>query len=587
MFNIKAHLTEQVKKAYTKHFEVPMEDKINVHTCNKNADYKLVLPSILRMLQAAGVKTSTEDLTKKLCENIEPNWFLVENDNASILFTIKPELAEKLLSQTSAISLKSDDTLTLKKPLKVLVDFSSPNIAKDMHVGHLRSTIIGDSICNLFEHLGYDVDRVNHIGDFGLQFGMIIQHLLEKYPKYNEHSFSIKDLQSFYAQSKKRFDSEPEFQKEAYQRVVDLQSGNADIVNAWNYIKDISRQSYNEIYDRLDISLVECGESFYQDKIPAMVAELEAAGICIMEEGRKIIKVSGYEVPLTVVKSDGGFTYDTTDLCAVKYRLGLGKDKIIYVVDNGQAIHFQMIFKVAALMGWVKPDATDKLVHVGFGLVQGADGKKFKSRDGDTVKLKDLLDQAVAEARKAITDRNSDHIHDAQNNSLSDTDKNNIVKTVAYGSVKYADLASMRTNDYKFSFEKMLSLKGNTGTYQLYEYVRICAIMRNAGAYASKIGSGAFKITEKEEMAVCKVLLQLPEIIQKVSEDLMFHSLCTYLYDLSNAFSSFHTKCRCLYFDDKKTLIDANLSRLLICLHTKKVLEICFEILGIERLEKM
>lgn len=290
MLNIKAHLTEQVKKAYAKHFTVPVDDKIlSVHSYGKNADYKLVLANLIRILQNGGVKTSAEEISKKLCEGIDQANFIVDSDKTSITFTIKPEYVIRLLGSIDSVVLA--DTTTNQKQ-KILVDFSSPNIAKDMHVGHLRSTIIGDSICNLFEHLGHDVDRVNHIGDFGLQFGMIIQHLLEKYPNYTNHSFSIEDLQGFYAQSKKRFDSEPEFQKEAYQRVVDLQSGNLRIVGAWNFIKDISRQSYNEIYDRLGIHLTECGESFYQDKIPAMVVELEAAGICVLEEGRKIIRKS-------------------------------------------------------------------------------------------------------------------------------------------------------------------------------------------------------------------------------------------------------------------------------------------------------
>jgi arginyl-tRNA synthetase len=463
----------------------------------------------------------------------------------------------------------------------ILVDFSSPNIAKDMHVGHLRSTIIGDSICKLHEIFGHNVLRINHIGDFGLQFGMIIQHLLEKYPNYKESNLSITDLQNLYAESKKRFDVDADFKKEAYQKVVQLQLNiNNDIVSAWNFIKDISRLSYNDIYDRLGVKLEEYGESFYQDKIPDVIQELGLKGMLVDDNNRKIIKLDKFELPLTVVKSDGGYTYDTTDLAAVKYRLvDLNMDKVIYVVDEGQTLHFELIFEVAKIMGWKRDD--QELVHVGFGLVLDDTGKKFQSRKGDTIKLKDLLDKSLVVAGNVYDKVRKD------DNGIGEDERKLIIKNVAYGSIKYADLASMRTTTYKFSLEKMVSLKGNTGVYNLYEYVRICAIVRKAGDFINDLDPRGVSIEDKEEANVCKQILLFPEIIERAYSTLMFHIVCAYMYDLTTAFSSFYKKYKCLVFDSEKNVIGINNNKMLICVSTKKILETCFFVLGINTLDRM
>lgn len=465
----------------------------------------------------------------------------------------------------------------------ILVDFSSPNIAKDMHVGHLRSTIIGESICRLFEKLEHNVLRINHIGDFGLQFGMIIELLLEQFPNYIEQNFSIGDLQDFYAKSKKRFDSDDNFKKRSYEKVVLLQSGDIEIVKAWNFIKDISRNSYNEIYEKLDIKLDEKGESFYQPLIPELISELEAARLLQEDDGRKIIKIEGYELPLTIVKSDGGYTYDTTDLAALRYRLvELKMDKVYYVVDMGQSLHFDLCFEVAKKTGWL---TNQEVVHIGFGLVLGEDKKKFKSRDGNTIKLNELLNQSIQCASKVY----DEHINDSTSEKVTDEERDLIIKNVAYGSIKYADLSATRTNDYIFSFDKMLSLKGNTGAYQLYMYVRICAILRKAGIFSENALKqiDSFNIKSKEELELCKIILLFPEILEKISEDLLFHTLCSYLYSLSNSFSNFHRTNRCLNFDDEKKIVDADINRLLICYSTKKIMEFCFYILGIKLVERM
>ena len=587
MMNIKYYINSQIQAAYDSSGNYPVERKfLNVVYFGDHYDYSnKSLMGLQKILESKGVIKNIKELFDILVQRLDPNNFQVIFDRNCLNVNLKPELIIQLFKQNNFTNLITD----LPKQ-KILVDFSSPNIAKDMHVGHLRSTIIGDSICNLYELLGHQVSRINHIGDFGTQFGMIIQHLLEAYPDYENSNLNINDLQKFYAESKKRFDTEPNFKIKAYEKVVMLQRGDPEIVKAWNFIKDVSRKSYDGIYKRLNIcNLIECGESFYQQFIPDLILELEAANILIEDDGRKIINVPGFDneddVPLTIVKSDGASTYDTTDLAAVKYRLQtLNMDKVVYVTDTGQAKHFEMIFKVATMMNWKKDN--QELKHVGFGLVLGFDGKKLKSRSGDTVKLMELLDESLIEANK-IAEQQQELRIDDKKIILTDEEKSIINKNIAYGSIKYADLASTRTNNYKFAFEKMLSLKGNTGCYQLYEYVRIAAILRKAEAFLKDININDFTISEKEEINVCKLLLLFPEVIDDLADDLLFHKLCGYMYSLTSAFSSFHKNCRCLNFNDNKEIINVNLNRLVICLFTKNVLEKCFDILGLQKIEKM
>ncbi len=579
MQNIKLLLNTQIKASYGKHYAIPTDDKF-ISVINYNTNYSLKsLQGLQKYLHQNNIQITCEELCNQLTENINLEYFNVTIERNSVTISLKNTYIIKLVKKMLFGNVISK---TLDKE-KILVDFSSPNIAKDMHVGHLRSTIIGDSICKLYEAEGHNVHRVNHIGDFGLQFGMIIQHLLEKYPNYQNYDFTNTDLQNFYAESKNRFDNDAEFSIEAYKKVILLQSGDKEIVDAWNFIKNISRKAYSEIYNRLNIVIDEVGESFYQNQIYDLIKELEHNGILVEDHGRKVIKLDGYDLMLTIVKSDGGYTYDTTDLAAIKYRLvNLNMDKVIYVVDNGQSLHFELIFAVARICGWLKDN--QEIKHVGFGVVLGENGKKFKSRDGNTTKLSDLLDESLIKATEVIN-RNE------KNNGKQFTDKEKelIIKNVAYGSIKYSDLATVRTNDYKFSFEKMISFKGNTGAYQLYGYVRICAILRKTCVTETEILSHIveFDINEKEELNICKMILLFPEIIERINDNLNFHVLCTYLYDLSNSFSIFHKKCRCLSYDKNKVIIHIAYNRLLICIATKYILEECFNILGMNKLEKM
>ena len=358
---------------------------------------------------------------------------------------------------------------------KVIVDFSSPNIAKEMHVGHLRSTIIGDAIARVLEFRGYDVLRINHVGDWGTQFGMLIAYLREVYPEAltTANALELGDLVSLYKKAKVRFDEDEEFKQTARQEVVKLQAGASDSRHAWKLLCDQSRKEFQVIYDLLDIELEERGESFYNPFLQDIVNELAEKNLLEESEGAECVFLDGFTnkdgdpLPLIVRKSDGGFNYATTDLAALKYRVKEdGADRIIYVTDSGQANHFAGVFQVARKAGILPEDV--EVVHVPFGLVLGEDGKRFKTRSSETVKLKDLLDEAVIRTKNDLETRLKEEQREETPEFI-----NNVSQVVGLSAVKYADLSQNRTSDYKFDYDKMLDLKGNTAPYLLYAYVRV------------------------------------------------------------------------------------------------------------------
>lgn len=559
--------------------------------------YKAIF-GLKKYLDEHGIKMELDELADIIKTNFDDDNFEIEFERNSLNFNVKPIY---LTSAVKNIFSKKNIIQQSDKSKVVVVDFSSPNIAKDMHVGHLRSTIIGESVCRLFEELGHDVRRTNHIGDFGLQFGMLIQYMYEFCTDFDPQHATISDLQTFYAASKKRFDQDEEFKKLSYQRVVQLQSGDPEVVKIWNYFKDISRRSYDAIYERLEVKLDEVGESFYQNMIPDVIKELESKELLEKDNGRTVVKGSGKpptyktnkkgesvvkdngDPPLTVIKSDGGYTYDTTDVAAIRYRLqDLGAEAIYYVIDSGQSLHMSQVFETAKKAGWL----TDQTVkHIGFGLVLSeGDGKKFKSRAGDTIKLEALLDEALVRARKVVEDKQTE---------LSKEEIDKVVDAVAYGSVKYADLSSSRTNNYTFSFDKMLSLKGNTAPYLIYAYVRIESILRNAGTERVEMFNhiDEIKVEHDAEISLAKHILQFTDVVDKVSNSLMFHTLGKYLYDLSTEFHNFFSKCRCIHYDqfgeDPTKILKIEYGRLLLCEATRRVMEKCFYILGLKTLERM
>lgn len=491
-----------------------------------------------------------------------------------------------LEAQLNAI--KTDPRLGVPKannPQKEIVDFSSPNIAKEMHVGHLRSTIIGDCIARILEFRGHDVLRLNHVGDWGTQFGMLITYLREVYPQAltTANALDIGDLVSFYRQAKQRFDADENFQETARQEVVRLQAGAKDTLHAWKLLCEQSRKEFQVIYDVLDIKLIERGESFYNPLLPKVVADLETAGLVEENQGAKCVFLEGFTnregdpLPLIVQKSDGGYNYATTDLAALRYRIEEDQAKrIIYVTDAGQANHFAQFFQVAKKATWIPENV--ELVHVPFGLVLGEDGKKFKTRSGDTVRLKDLLDEAISRSRTDLEARLKEEGREETEQFIK-----NVADVVGISAVKYADLSQNRTSNYVFSYHKMLSLKGNTAPYMLYAYVRTQGISREGNIDFANLGTDAKLILKEDtELTLAKHILQLDEIIAEVEQDLLPNRLCEYLYNLSEKFNKFYDKCPVLKSEEPiKT------SRLMLCYLTARTLKLGLDLLGIKVLERM
>jgi len=471
--------------------------------------------------------------------------------------------------------------LPTKHPEQVIVDFSSPNIAKEMHVGHLRSTIIGDCIASILEFQGHDVLRLNHVGDWGTQFGMLITYLKEVYPEalVKSDALVLGDLVELYRAAKLRFDRDEDFKERSRAAVVDLQSGEPQAKLAWQLLCDQSRREFQKIYDTLDIQIQERGESFYNSGLQDIVEDLRSLGLLEESQGALCVFLEGFSnkegerLPLIIQKSDGGYNYATTDLAALRYRITKDRaQRIIYVTDMGQSSHFTQFFQVARRAGWL----TDRVrvTHVPFGLVQGEDGKKLKTRSGDTVTLKSLLDESIDRVKADLEIRNPDR---------SEEFKQEVAEAVGLGAVKYADLAQNRTSNYVFSYDKMLALQGNTAPYLLYAYVRIRGISRKGDIDFDRISpSQAIHLTTEPEIVLAKHLIQLAEVIDSIGEDLLPNRLCQYLFELSQKFNQFYDLCPVLQAPEPERT-----SRLMLCDLTAKTLKLGLNLLGIKTIEKM
>jgi arginyl-tRNA synthetase len=473
---------------------------------------------------------------------------------------------------------------TAEGPLTpVIVDFSSPNIAKEMHVGHLRSTIIGDALARVLAFRGHPVLRLNHVGDWGTQFGMLITHLKEVAPEALEQADAVDlgDLVSFYRQAKARFDSDPSFQATSREEVVRLQGGDPVSLGAWTLLCAQSRQEFQQIYDRLDVQLAERGESFYNPFLPAVVRDLREAGLLVEDAGAECVFLEEGKPPVIVEKSDGGFNYATTDLAAIRYRFaappqGDGARRVIYVTDAGQANHFAAVFEVARRAGWVPEGA--QLEHVPFGLVQGDDGKKLKTRSGDTVRLKDLLDEAVQRAEADLRARLEEEGRQEEEGFIQE-----VATAVGLGAVKYADLATNRITNYQFSFDRMLALQGNTAPYLLYAVVRLAGIVRRGGeAAAAEAVPNSLLFSDPLEWALVRELLRFDVVIQEVEEDLLPNRLCTYLFELSQSFNRFYDQVPVLRAEGRERG-----TRLALCRLCADTLKLGLGLLGIPTLERM
>jgi arginyl-tRNA synthetase len=446
-----------------------------------------------------------------------------------------------------------------------------------MHVGHLRSTIIGDGVARVLEFLGDEVIRQNHVGDWGTQFGMLMAYLQENPITSDE----LSDLENFYRAAKQRFDESEEFADRARGLVVKLQAGDPDCLALWTKFKDISLSHCQKIYELLNVKLTMAdvmGESAYNDDLINVVNDLKAKGMLVESNGAQCVfldefkNADGDPLPVIIVKADGGYLYATTDLAAVRYRSGkLKADRALYFVDQRQALHFQQVFAVAHKAGFVTHPM--EMEHMGFGTMNGADGRPFKTRDGGTVKLIDLLTEAQERAYTLVKEKNPE---------LAEDELRNIAKVVGIGAVKYADLSKHRTSDYSFNFDLMLNFEGNTAPYLLYAYTRVAGVFRKLGKDFSEV-EGQIALEAPHEHELAAKLAQFGEILNNVSDKGTPHILCTYLYDVAGLFSSFYENCPILSADTPAQMQ----SRLRLAALTGRTLKQGLELLGLETLERM
>ncbi|HEY7774476.1 MAG TPA: arginine--tRNA ligase [Marinagarivorans sp.] len=462
----------------------------------------------------------------------------------------------------------------------IVVDYSGPNLAKEMHVGHLRSTIIGDAVVRTLEYLGYSVVRQNHVGDWGTQFGMLIAHLESEMAKGENPTLALKDLEVFYQQAKVRFDQEPDFANTAREYVVKLQGGDEKILALWQQFRDISLMHSQEIYAHLNVSLNEShvrGESAYNKDLAVLVKELQAQKLAVSDQGAQVVFLQelankdGEPSPVIVQKADGGYLYATTDLAALRYRANsLKAQRILYFIDARQSLHMQQVFTTARKAGFVSESVS--LEHHAFGTMMGSDGKPFKTRTGGTVKLAALVAEACERALATVKQKNP---------ALNEDELKDVANKVGVGAVKYADLCKTRTNDYVFNWETMLSFEGNTGPYLQYAYTRIRSILRKAEGSAL---SGPIIIEAEQEKDLAIKLLQFNDCAEQVAAEALPHLMCTYLYDLASLFMTFYEACPIL--KDGVTE-EAKNSRLCLSVKVSEVLKTGLGLLGIDVMEKM
>ncbi|KJF98924.1 arginine--tRNA ligase [Photobacterium leiognathi] len=462
----------------------------------------------------------------------------------------------------------------------IVVDYSAPNVAKEMHVGHLRSTIIGDAVVRTLEFLGHNVIRANHLGDWGTQFGMLIANMQRKEKEGADVSMNISDLEGFYRESKVLYDEDAEFGETARNFVVRLQSGDEYCLEKWKQLVEITLKQNQRNYDRLNVSLTDdnvMGESMYNDMLPGVVADLKEKGLAVESDGATVVYLDEYKnkdgEPMGVIiqKRDGGYLYTTTDIACAKYRYEkLHADRVLYFIDSRQHQHLMMAWEIVRKAGYV-PESVS-LEHHAFGMMLGKDGRPFKTRAGGTVRLADLLDEAEERANKLIEEKNPE---------LSAEEKANIAQTVAMAAVKYSDLSKHRTTDYIFDWDNMLAFEGNTAPYMQYAYTRVASIFKRANVELADL-TQPIVITDEKEQALLSKLLQFEEAVQSVAREGQPHLMCTYLFELAGMFSSFYEACPILNAEEA-----TKQSRLKLAMLTAKTIKQGLDLLGIETLERM
>jgi arginyl-tRNA synthetase len=465
------------------------------------------------------------------------------------------------------------------QPERVVVDYSAPNVAKEMHVGHLRTTVVGDAFVRALEFLGHDVIRANHIGDWGTNFGLLLEHLVDIGEEEAYAQLAAGEINAFYQAAKAKFDTEPGFADRSRRRVVALQAGEPETLRIWQMLISDSRQYYNAIYRKLGVTLTDADlapESFYNAMLESVCDDLERAGVAVISDGALCAFPPGFTgrdgapLPLILRKSDGGYGYGTTDMAAVRYRVAdLHADRIVYVVGSEQAQHFAMVFATARQAGWL-PDSV-RAEHASIGMVTGADRKRFRSRSGQSVKLIDLIDEAISRAEEVIKDRYDDPERRAQ-----------IAEAVGIGALKYADLSVARDSSYMLDFDRMLTLTGNTGPYLQYATARIRSIFARAGLDAAG-AAGPIIAGERAERTLALRLLGFEAAITAATQTVEPHKLAAFLFDLASDFTAFYEQCPVLKAADPAV----RQSRLALAALTLKVLSRGLDLLGIPVPERM
>lgn len=527
------------------------------------------------------LKRPPRDIAQMIVDAVEIDDVVSQLEIAGPGF-INITLAPQWLAAQS-LSAINDARLNIEQQAQqtIVVDYSAPNLAKEMHVGHLRSTIIGDGVVKALEFMGHTVIRQNHMGDWGTQFGMLLAHLSDKLAANEVAETALSDLEDFYRQAKVRFDEEEGFADRAREYVVRLQGGDADCLALWQNFIDVSIEHSEEVYRKLNVTLQKTdvmGESAYNDDLAAVIADLQTAGIAVEDQGAQVVFLdeladkNGKPAVYIVQKSGGGYLYATTDLAAIRYRSNtLKANRTLIFTDARQALHFKQTEMVARKAGFLS--AAESYQHCPFGMMLGKDGKPFKTRTGGTVKLIDLLDEAVERAARLLAQRDND---------FSPDELTMMAEKIGIGAVKYADLSKARTTDYVFDWDSMLSFEGNTAPYLQYAYTRIQSIFNKAGD--SVDASAAIAIQVDAEKALATKLLQYQEAIEIVVSEATPHVLCTYLYELASLFMKFYEACPILKDD---VAPDVKQSRLQLCRLTQSTLKHGLGLLGIETLDKM
>jgi len=502
-----------------------------------------------------------------------------------INLSLKPSY---LSAQLKAI--QSDSRLGVEptsQPQRVIVDYPSPNIAKEMHVGHLRPSVIGDCVARILEFMGHEVLRLSHIGDWGTPFGMLIAYLQAAYPEalHTTEGLDLGDLATFYRAAKQRFDTDEPFQDAARQAVVKLQAGDEETLRAWKIVCDLSNRTNRKIFDLMGLSdkIQERGESFYNPFLTKILEELDEQGLLVEDEGAQCVFLEGFTnkegkpLPLIVQKSDGGYNYATTDLAAIRYRVNVDDvQRVVYPVGVEQTNHFIQIFQVGKRAGWITVDR--EFIHLPLGLILGEDGKKLKSRSGDAPRMVDLLNEAIDHARRDLETRLQEEGRQESQEFID-----HAARVVGISAIKYADLSQSLTSNYIFNLDRMLALQGNTAPYMLYAYVRVQGISRKGGIDFQQLGADAEIILQaEEELILAKHLLQLDQVLTAVEADLFPHRLCEYLFELSQKFNRFYDRCPILQAEEPQRT-----SRLILADLTARTIKLGLSLLGIPVLERM